>query len=513
MQICTHTETNPVAGSLPMEAAGDVDRISALPDDLLHVILGFLPDANAAARTAVLARRWRRVWIHARRLALLETEVACAAAPCRFAGFVDWVFAQRGDADVASLVIRMKRADCASPERVNEWIHYAMRHVVESFVLHLPSYWSREQRRAVVLPSHGSAASTIWMSVPRYVIQLPISGAAKYKQLRLNCTKLQLFMLIFMQFTQQLTALRISEASFGKTPPGGLTLGDFVSTSCPRLRKLEIEFPTGLPELVLRAEALEELHLSDAADLLNLDVTAPKLRVLRIKSWFQRITSSNSSVVRVAASSALEEIGIYSFPNSMSAKLDIHDLTSVRRVTDLTLAVHGQFYQDIGVGLLLLKNCPRVEHVDVLVVHLPYRTSSSSNLLASASEHKLRFANVRSMALEARLSPRHHQLVASMSLPLEDSWTWECYCGGQDVWKSNEKICLKFLEEGKISGFIGTIQEMDILNLLFACSPSINSIILRANPEIRYAAAMIRMLMTEEEADDQEEDDTETETI
>jgi hypothetical protein len=40
----------------------DVDRISSLPDHLLHSILLHMSDAEAAARTTVLSRRWRRVW-------------------------------------------------------------------------------------------------------------------------------------------------------------------------------------------------------------------------------------------------------------------------------------------------------------------------------------------------------------------------------------------------------------------------------------------------------------------
>ncbi|KAI4969504.1 hypothetical protein ZWY2020_000418 [Hordeum vulgare] len=44
------------------------DLISALPDDLLLLILAHLPCVSAAARTGVLSRRWRSLWPRLRQI-------------------------------------------------------------------------------------------------------------------------------------------------------------------------------------------------------------------------------------------------------------------------------------------------------------------------------------------------------------------------------------------------------------------------------------------------------------
>ncbi|CAN6180452.1 unnamed protein product [Urochloa humidicola] len=44
-----------------LDAVGAVDRLSALPDGLIHTVLSFLP-APEVVRTCVLSRRWRTIW-------------------------------------------------------------------------------------------------------------------------------------------------------------------------------------------------------------------------------------------------------------------------------------------------------------------------------------------------------------------------------------------------------------------------------------------------------------------
>ncbi|PUZ52592.1 hypothetical protein GQ55_6G282800 [Panicum hallii var. hallii] len=138
-----------------------MDRISALPDELLHVILGFVGDALAVTRTAALSRRWRHVWVHAKSLTI------DAAAPGRF---VDWVLARRADEDMGSLQIRMSpQGRRTSPEQANGWLRYAARRVVGSFVL---------------LPADPVRATSIEMDLSNRTLRLPpASAAATYDSL------------------------------------------------------------------------------------------------------------------------------------------------------------------------------------------------------------------------------------------------------------------------------------------------------------------------------------------
>ncbi|XP_044367208.1 uncharacterized protein [Triticum aestivum] len=73
-----------------MDEIRAADRISLLPDDLLHLVLQRLRCAHAAARTSILSRRWRQVYsglpeidvtLHDVPLRSLEATLRHAAGP------------------------------------------------------------------------------------------------------------------------------------------------------------------------------------------------------------------------------------------------------------------------------------------------------------------------------------------------------------------------------------------------------------------------------------------------
>ncbi|GJN19350.1 hypothetical protein PR202_gb06617 [Eleusine coracana subsp. coracana] len=237
--------------------AGPRDWISALPDELLHVILSFVDDARDIMRTAVLSRRWRHMWVHAKNLNFCSLNLKNCTAPGGFPGFVDWVLAHRAETTMDSLVIWMtQKSRAASPEQIDAWLRYAVRHVLKSLRVQLVGEQKDHKAVVVLLPSIcRTSYISLSLSTNMSILQLPALATANY---------------------EALTELYLHSPSFSEQGP---VLGDFVTSCCHSLRRLSISAPKALFQLVLRSEELQQLEIYWAFDLRTLDVTAPNLRV------------------------------------------------------------------------------------------------------------------------------------------------------------------------------------------------------------------------------------------
>uniref|UniRef100_A0A0E0KAN9 F-box domain-containing protein n=1 Tax=Oryza punctata TaxID=4537 RepID=A0A0E0KAN9_ORYPU len=442
----------------------DIDRIGYLPDDLLHLILSYASDdAAEVTRTSVLSRRWRRVWIHAQKLCFDDRQSRRRLA--NFGGFVDWAFAQRGDTDV------------------NEWLRYATQRVVKTFWLNAcdstpnGAWWSKAKTDhghlpTVELPSHRRTASIILnLSSYPFRLKLPASPAARY---------------------EALTYLSLSSAWFGEDEAVAdrRTLTDFISSCCPRLRKLKIIDPMRLPRLVLRAEALEELVIASTRDMQTMDVTAPNLRIFELH-YFKGMTSvtnyweSIDLVVRIAAPK-LEEIAINNSTLEIEDNLDlrIHGLESVRRLSNLTLAMHGHYCCNTVYGLWLLNNCPNVEHIDLNLGHRRHEMRATHEFDDLTDNGAPRLHKARSMVVRASRLKDQYLVTSVWSLLLMcpglislriDLEGWGDRSSRDQDTRKDRNISLEFQEEVKLTSFTGRDGEMDLVSLLFGSSSSIKS--------------------------------------
>jgi len=113
------------------------DRISELPDDLLHQILHRVASTPAAVRTSVLSRRWRRLWAD-----LSELRLNSVLAPVPGIGTVDGAL----DACCMPTVTRLNVSldhlppwgSGLSADRVAPWLRFASRRVAGDLCILLP---------------------------------------------------------------------------------------------------------------------------------------------------------------------------------------------------------------------------------------------------------------------------------------------------------------------------------------------------------------------------------------
>ncbi|KAI3944268.1 hypothetical protein MKW98_016498 [Papaver atlanticum] len=101
----------------------EIDRISRLPDNLIHEILSF-NDMKLAVQTCVLSKRWRNIWMSLPSITLVLDAFAQEKTYSmdRFVGFVDKVFDLRDDSDIQNLNLGSVIHDDASIETHNRWI-------------------------------------------------------------------------------------------------------------------------------------------------------------------------------------------------------------------------------------------------------------------------------------------------------------------------------------------------------------------------------------------------------
>ncbi|KAM0929808.1 hypothetical protein ACQ4PT_001411 [Festuca glaucescens] len=227
-----------------------MDRISALSDDLLLLVLGRLSCVRTAARTSLLSRRWRGLWSRLRRLvfrgvALRRLEPALARVSCPA---------------VSLLHIRVPKQ--GNLTRLSRRQHAAARLSPDEFVLTAPTLlpgcgWE------VDLPSFHRAAS-IKFDVVHLLLQLP--AETQFPALETLCLS-----------------------------------GCFVEVAtlvprCPRLRVLKVKLPPHSRhyDMTVHSPALEELVV-ESETTTQIDIVAPELKHLALCFYGSTIKGYQSS--------------------------------------------------------------------------------------------------------------------------------------------------------------------------------------------------------------------------
>uniref|UniRef100_A0A8R7QZ28 F-box domain-containing protein n=1 Tax=Triticum urartu TaxID=4572 RepID=A0A8R7QZ28_TRIUA len=108
-----------------LPVSGGADRISVLPDQVLHHLLSFLP-AQEAVQTCVLASRWRHLWRCTTGLRIGESDREDLIHVKDLHKFVDHLLLLRECTDLDTVDIAFDEFSQEDQPYVNLWIRFAV---------------------------------------------------------------------------------------------------------------------------------------------------------------------------------------------------------------------------------------------------------------------------------------------------------------------------------------------------------------------------------------------------
>ncbi|TVU38518.1 hypothetical protein EJB05_11892, partial [Eragrostis curvula] len=262
-----------------------MDRISGLPDDLLHIILVRLRSSRAAARTSLLSRRWRRVWVELPEIFLGRDD---ASPPASFAGVVDAAVAAFSAPSVEYLEIHIPSDSHVSARGIAPWLRFASERLVGTLFLCVNCHPMPENVAQVEEEEEDEdEREEEEEEEEKEEVELPVCEKAKE-------------MTLFFGDLQCRSCLRPAAGSFAaltdlviqKTRMEARALEALVSTQCPRLKNLTLDITLlAASDVSLHSQSLIFLFY-DVQRTSRLEVIMPRVEELDIRCDIEAHTIS-----------------------------------------------------------------------------------------------------------------------------------------------------------------------------------------------------------------------------
>ncbi|TVT99098.1 hypothetical protein EJB05_55549 [Eragrostis curvula] len=234
------------------------DRISSLPDDLLHLVLVRLGCAREAARASVLARRWRGLWIRLPEYTFRDMGLEA----------VETALTQVTRPALDRLDIKADLKSEAVPGRVSSLLRAAARLSPESVSVNLDNLF--EGDAAIELPCFDRTRSLV-LEMDGVPIAPPPAG--------------------------DFSSLESLELTTGSNIFAALL------PSCSHLRVLQIHACSELKEVTVHSATLEELAVESVyplfSDIPRIDIDAPELKKMKLDVEMGRVFSMTISAPKV----------------------------------------------------------------------------------------------------------------------------------------------------------------------------------------------------------------------
>ncbi|GJN24303.1 hypothetical protein PR202_gb12037 [Eleusine coracana subsp. coracana] len=434
-----------VAAKRPNLSSSGEDRLSALHDDIIVLILLRLDTIAEAARTSVLSSRWRRIWT------LLQELTFTSAPDDRH--ILEVLAVPEAPALHRLLVVSKDRAHLDS---VAAWLPIAARRISGAFMYHNSAEGGRVEddeedegeKGTIALPCFGNATKIV-LRLRLFSLVLPPSGA----------------------FTR-LTVLILERVRF----QGTCEVGDMVSSPrCPCLKMLRIRDACGVARLTLHSESLLKIDLWCLNGLQRLDIDAPVLNELALIKCFVR---NQSLVANISAPQLLQLIWRDAYHPSY---VQLGNLGKLQRLGTNHILVYGERYNRFDFNAMRLLQRFQVIPTVVIVLcypqvigNFPYLMEdityvprvmfltmyvmNQGHSFGAGSFHVLRLCTgVRRLSLVLHTSP---------NLEAQSTCPSGCICDQPTNWKT-DNLSLNFLRVVEITDLRGSEHEAAFLKQLF----------------------------------------------
>ncbi|XBI03449.1 hypothetical protein VPH35_131864 [Triticum aestivum] len=420
-------------------SAGGADYLSALPEDLLLLVLARLGCAAAAARTGLVSRRWRGLWARLRDLAFqgvafpsLQVALGRVARPPPAVSLLEIRVSDEHlpifDADDVTSVLRA--AALLAPEKL---------------VFALP--WDPDPAPTEVdLPCFHRATSIVLERIP-FLLRTPAAGA-EFPTLR--------------------------------TLSDGIWVGDDLGallSLCPHLRALRLKKPVclGDDDWTVHSTSLQELVM-DGKNLWarRVDIVAPMLKqlTLSLHAYNQVTISIVAPMLENVSWQCLYAKGIIGFGLWTLEKLSLHTAEKQGQLSSLQIHACNSWFTFSDEETNFAQEIEKHMIVDFSALEL--HLSAMGHVSGAFVSHLLGLNRIRSAIRRLK--------VALLRLEEEETCPANCPCECTN-WR-RQIISLTALEEVEIHGFRGDAHELDFLKLIFSCAPMLKRMIVRLPGEV-----------------------------
>ncbi|XBI04437.1 hypothetical protein VPH35_132738 [Triticum aestivum] len=425
------------------------DLISALPNDVLLLVLARLPCAADAARTGVLSRRWLGLWASLRQIvfrgvALPSLEEALGRVTPPAVSLLKIrvpIKQQRGPVPTAT----EHRTDSAGVP-INSLLRAAARLEPEKLDFRLPAGLI-DRSLAVDLPCFHRATSIALDLSP---ITLALAAGADFPALE---------------------TLSLAQGCVGSPKTYCLTSTDLdaLLSCCPRLRTLHLSTPR---DIRVNSPSLQELVVCcETSVTRHVDIVAPALKQLAISLTAVDLSISVLAPMAEKVSWHCLYLGpriVFGVWSLNKVQLQSAEIQGEPSSLCIYACAYSGFYRAQASHFKQEIEKHMVAAFSVLELHL----TSTGHAFGALVFHLLGMNRIRTATRRLKVVLQRSAL-KEVCLP---------YCPCESNWRS-QTISLDALKEVEFNGFDGADHEFDLLELVLGCAPILKRMIVKLSEE------------------------------